>query len=158
MRAFRAAAIATAAFLTTAGTATAAGEGLTGFRAVEVKVAVPLTADTPCRLDAKELGARIAERLSAAGIAMGTSALTLRARVSTLSNAITKRCVSAVELDAFTAQTTLIQATRNSITAQIPLWSSTGIAASDEAGHQSSANASVAAQTDKFIAVYKANN
>lgn len=158
MRAIRTAAIAAAAFLTATGTATAAGEGLTGFRAVEVKVAVPLTPGTPCRLDANELQSRIAERLSAAGIAMGTSALTLRARVSTLSNAITKRCVSAVELDAFTAQTTLIQATRNSIIAQIPLWSTIGIAASDEPGHQSSANASVAAQTDKFIAAFKANN
>ena len=158
MRVVQAAAIAAATVFLTAGAAQAAGEGLSGFKAVEVRVTVPTSPPPYCRLDESILRTRIAERLGAANIPMGTSALTLRARVSTLSNPITKRCVSAIELDAYTSQNTLIQATRNAIIANIPLWSSTGIADSGALGHQSRANASVIALTDKFAAAWRANN
>jgi hypothetical protein len=135
----------------------AAGEGLSGFQSVDIKVAVPLAGGSPCQVDPGPLRAAIADRIAAAGIAIGSSALTLRARVTTLSDPIGGRCVSAVELEAYTAQNTVIQATRNSIVAEIPLWSQTSIAMSNAAGHTSRLAATVAGLADKFVASYRAH-
>jgi len=139
------------------GPAGAAGEGLSGFQLVDIQVDVPRAQGTPCQINDGLLRQRIIEKLQTSGVGVGTSALTLRASVTTLSDAIQRRCISAVRLEAFTAQTTVIQATRNSITANIPLWSVTSIASSDARGHSERMGSAVAILSDKFVAVFKAN-
>ena len=84
-----------------AGPALGAGEGLSGFQTVELQVTVPTAEGSRCKIDAGVLRGRLAEKLGAAGIRVGGSALTLRAKVTTLSDAISGRCTSALELDAF---------------------------------------------------------
>jgi len=151
-------AIAGIAFLgALAGPAQAAGEGLSGFQTVEIQVAVPRGEGTPCKIDPRLLRARIGEKMQAGGIPIGTSALTLRASVTTLSDAIQGRCISSVLLEAYTAQTTVLQATRNSIVANIPLWRATSIASSDAPGHSERVGSAVAIITEKFVAEFKAN-
>jgi hypothetical protein len=139
------------------GPALAEGEGLSGFRTVEIQVEVPRAEGTPCRIDPALLQARIAGALQAAKIPIGTSALTLRASVTTLSDAIQGRCTSVLHLEAYTAQTTVLQATRNSIVANIPLWRGTSIANSDAAGHNERMGATAAIISDKFAAAFRAN-
>lgn len=134
----------------------AASEGLSGFQSVEIKVAVPLADGSPCQVDPAPVRNAIADRVAAAGITISSSALTLRARVTTLSDPIGGRCVSAIELDAFTSQNTVIQATRNSIVAEIPLWSQTSIVMSDAQGHTPRLAATAAGLADKFTAAYRA--
>jgi len=139
------------------GPALAEGEGLSGFQTVEIKVAVPRGEGAPCRISRGLLRARIGEKLEAGGIPVGTSALTLRASVTTLSDAIQGRCISAVMLEAYTAQTTVLQATRNSIVANIPLWRATSIASSDAAGHSERVGSAVAIISEKFVADFRSN-
>ena len=140
-----------------AGPAHADGEGLSGFQTVEIQVAVPRGEGTPCKIDPGLLRARISEKLLAGGIPIGTSALTLRASATTLSDAIQGRCISSVLLEAYTAQTTALQATRNSIVANIPLWRATSIASSDAAGHSERVGSAIAIISEKFVAAFKAN-
>jgi hypothetical protein len=140
-----------------AGPALADGDGLSGFHTVEIQVAVPSGEGTPCAIDPGLLRARIGERLQAAGIPIGTSALSLRASVTTLSDAIQGRCISAVLLEAYTAQTTVLQATRNTIVANIPLWRATSIASSDAPGHNERVASAAAIITEKFAAAFRAN-
>jgi len=139
------------------GAAQADGEGLSGFQTVEILVAVPSSEGAPCRVDPGLLRARIGEKLQAGGIPVGTSALSLRASVTTLSDAIQGRCISSVLLEAYTAQTTVLQATRNSIVANIPLWRATSIAFSDAPGHSERVGSAVAIITEKFVAAFRAN-
>jgi hypothetical protein len=140
-----------------AGPAQADGEGLSGFQTVEIRVAVPSGEGTPCQVDPGLLRARIGEKLHAAGIPVGTSALTLRASVTTLSDTIQGRCISSVLLEAYTSQTTVLQATRNSIVANIPLWRATSIAFSDAQGHSERVGSAVAIICEKFVAAFRAN-
>lgn len=140
-----------------AGPAQADGEGLSGFQTVEIQVAVPRGEGTPCRISRGLLRARIGEKLQAGGIPIGTSALTLRASVTTLSDAIQGRCISSVMLEAYTAQTTVLQATRNSIVANIPLWRATSIASSDAPGHSERVGSAVAIISEKFVAAFRAS-
>ncbi|MHA1537490.1 MAG: hypothetical protein ACTSUD_08035 [Alphaproteobacteria bacterium] len=136
----------------------AAGEGLAGFQSVDIKVAVPSAAGTPCAIDAGAIRARLAAVLGAGGVAVGRSAVTLRARVTTLSDAIAGGCISAIELDAFTAQNTVIQATRNPIVANIPLWSGTSVAASSASAHTERAGIAFGVLANRFVAAWKANH
>ena len=138
--------------------ASAAGEGLAGFQSVDIQIAVPSAEGSPCRIDAAAIRARLAEKLGAAGIAVGRSAVTLRARVTTLSDAIAGGCISAIELDAYTAQNTVIQATRNPIVAKIPLWSETSVAASSASSHTQRVGIAFAVLGGHFVAAWKANH
>ena len=138
--------------------ASAAGEGLAGFRTVDIQIAVPRAQGSPCRIDAVAIRARLTEKLGAAGIAVGRSALTLRARVTTLSDAIAGGCISAIELDAYTSQNTVIQATRNPIVAKIPLWSGTSVAASSAREHTQRVGIAFIVLGNRFVAAWKANN
>lgn len=138
--------------------ANAAGEGLAGFQSVDIRIAVPSAEGSPCHIDAGAIRARLAGKLGAAGIAVGTSAVTLRARVTTLSDAIAGGCISAIELDAYTAQNTVIQATRNPIVANIPLWSGTSVAASSAREHTQRVGVAFTVLGDHFIAAWKANH
>jgi len=140
-----------------AGPAQADGEGLSGFQTVEIQVSVPRGEGTPCKIDPGLLRARIGEKLQAGRVPIGTSALSLRASVTTLSDAIQGRCISSVMLEAYTAQTTVLQATRNTIVANIPLWRATSIASSDAQGHNERVGSAVAIIAEKFVAVYRAN-
>ncbi len=140
------------------GQASAAGEGLAGFRTVDIQIAVPRAQGSPCRIDAVAIRARLTEKLGAAGIAVGRSALTLRARVTTLSDAIAGGCISAIELDAYTSQNTVIQATRNPIVAKIPLWSGTSVAASSAREHTQRVGIAFTVLGNRFVAAWKANN
>lgn len=140
------------------GQASAAGEGLAGFRTVDIQIAVPRAPGSPCRIDAAAIRARLTEKLGAAGIAVGRSALTLRARVTTLADAIAGGCISAIELDAYTAQNTVIQATRNPIVANIPLWSATSVAASSAREHTQRVGIAFTVLGNHFVAAWKANH
>jgi len=137
--------------------ASAAGEGLAGFQSVDIQVAVPSAQGSPCRIDASAIRARLTQKLGEAGIAVGRSAVTLRARVTTLSDAIAGGCISAIELDAYTAQNTVIQATRNPIVAKIPLWSGTSVAASSAREHTQRVGIAFTVLANRFIGAWKAN-
>jgi hypothetical protein len=137
--------------------ASAAGEGLAGFQSVDIQVAVPSAQGSPCRIDAGAIRARLTQKLGGAGIAVGRSAVTLRARVTTLSDAIAGGCISAIELDAYTAQNTVIQATRNPIVAKIPLWSGTSVAASSAREHTQRVGIAFTVLANRFVAAWNAN-
>lgn len=138
--------------------ASAAGEGLAGFQSVDIQIAVPRAEGSPCRIDAGAIRARLTQSLGEAGIAVGRSALTLRARVTTLSDAIAGGCISAIELDAYTAQNTVIQATRNPIVANIPLWSATSVAASSAPEHTQRVGIAFTVLGNHFVGAWKANH
>jgi hypothetical protein len=148
--------IATLAFAAPAW-AQSASPGLAGFQTVDVRVEAPPAEGTPCRLDEQNLRNAVIKGLGSNGPQIGTSALTLRLRVTTLFDAIAAKCYSALELTALTQQQVIIQANRVQMIVGIPLWDQTTLAVSPTAEHLDRASAQIGQVAGKFVADWRAS-
>ena len=157
VRSLALAGIATLGFaLTASAWAQSASQGLTGFQSVEVRIEAPPAEGTPCRLDEQNLRNAVIKGLGPNGPQIGTSALTLRLRVTTLFDAIAAKCYSALELTALTQQQVIIQANSIQIVVGIPLWDQTTLAVSSTAEHLDRASAQIGQVAGKFVADWRA--
>jgi hypothetical protein len=136
--------------------AQATNSGLTGFATADVRVEAPPSDGTPCRLDEQGLRNAVIRGLGAQGPKVGTSALTLRLRVTTLYDAIAAKCYSALQLTALTTQQVVLQANRVEMIAGIPLWDQTTIAVSGPGEHLDRATAQIGPVAGKFVADWRA--
>ena len=133
-----------------------ANAGLTGFANAEVRVEAPPADGTPCRLDEQGLRNAVMKGLGPDGPKVGTSALTLRLRVTTLYDAIAAKCYSALQLTALTTQQVVLQANRVEVIAGIPLWEQTTLAVSGPDEHLDRASAQIGQVAGKFVADWRA--
>ncbi|MGE5146953.1 MAG: hypothetical protein ACM3N5_09400 [Candidatus Eiseniibacteriota bacterium] len=131
--------------------------GLSGIQSVEVRVEAPPADGTPCKLDEQSLRNAVIRGLGPNGPKVGTSALTLRLRVTTLFDAIAAKCYSALELTALTQQQVVIQANKAQMVVGIPLWDGTTLAVSPTAEHLDRASAQIAQVAGKFVADWRAS-
>ena len=136
--------------------AQSASAGLTGFQSVEVRIEAPPGEGTPCRLDEQNLRNAVIKGLGPNGPQIGTSALTLRLRVTTLFDAIAAKCYSALELTALTQQQVIIQANSIQMVVGIPLWDQTTLAVSSTGEHLDRASAQIGQVAGKFVADWRA--
>ena len=134
-----------------------ASPGLSGFRTVDVRVEAPPAEGTPCQLDEQSLRNAVIKGLGPNGPQVGTSALTLRLKVTTLFDAIAAKCYSALQLTALTQQQVIIQANRVQMIVGIPLWDETTLAVSATTEHRDRASAQIGQVAGKFVADWRAS-
>ena len=144
--------------LASAGSASAqaTNAGLSGFPAVEVRIEAPPAEGTPCQLSVDGLRNAVIKGLGPSGPKVGTSALTLRLRVTTLYDAIAAKCYSALELTALTSQQVVLQANRVEMIVGIPLWDRTTLAVSATGEHLDRATAQIGQVAGKFVSDWRA--
>lgn len=136
--------------------AQSASPGLAGIQTVDVRVEAPPAEGTPCRLDEQSLRNAVIKALGPNGPQVGTSALTLRLKVTTLFDAIAAKCYSALQLTALTQQQVIIQANRVQMVVGIPLWDQTTLAVSPTAEHLDRASAQIAQIAGRFASDWRA--
>jgi hypothetical protein len=136
--------------------AQATSQALSGFASVDVRVQAPPADGTPCRLDEQNLRNAVIKGMGPSGPQIGTSALTLRLRVTTLFDAIAAKCYSALQLTALTSQQVILQANRVQMIADIPLWDQTTLAVSATGEHLDRATAQIGQIAAKFAADWRA--
>lgn len=136
--------------------AQAAKAGLSGFANAELRIEAPPADGTPCRLDEQGLRNAVIKGLGQNGPRVGTSALTLRLRVTTLYDAIAAKCYSALQLTALTSQQVILQANRVEMIVGIPLWDRTTLAVSGPDEHLDRASAQIGQVAGMFATDWRA--
>jgi hypothetical protein len=128
-----------------------ASPGLAGFPTVDLRIVAPSGAGRPCTFDEQSLRNAVVKGLGPSGPQVGTSALTLRLRVTTLHDAIANTCFSALELTALTSQKVIVQANRVELITEIPLWDQTTLAVSPSGAHLDRVTVQIGEVTRNFV-------
>jgi hypothetical protein len=133
-----------------------ASPGLAGLSTADIRIVAPQDASRPCTIAEQELRNALIQGLGPSGPQIGTSALTLRLRVTTLHDAIANTCFSALQLTALTSQKVIVQANRAELVAEIPLWDQTTLAVSPAGAHRDRVAAQIAQIAGRFVADWRA--
>jgi len=130
--------------------------GLAGLSTVDIRIVAPQDAGRPCTIAEQELRNAMIQGLGPTGPQVGTSALTLRLKITTLHDAIANSCFSALQLTALTTQKVIVQANRAELVAEIPLWDQTTLAVSPPGAHRDRVAAQIGQIAARFAADWRA--